>query len=425
MSHPSSTHSEDNVPRSPSHFVSMDRLNQRLAVMSSYGATPKGGVNRQALTAEDLQAQLQLIRWGAELGMLPSSDPAGNLFLRREGADPSLEPVLSGSHLDSQPTGGRFDGVYGVLAALEAVNAIQDAGLNPRRSIEIVSWMNEEGSRFAPGMMGSTAYANPGSLSEMLSVKDADGVSVRDALSFIHGGLQEIPRRPLGGRPHAYIEAHIEQGPLLEQQNAAVGVVSGIQGKRTFQVEIIGEAAHAGTSPRSERKDAMLAAVRIIGALAARLHDGADVVKFTVGRLTVEPNAPSVVANRVVFSIDLRHPNSAELTSLGDLIGPLCASNAGPCRVSLTELSNAASLEFPETIRDGIRAIAGRLKIAHLDLLSFAGHDARHLHKICPSGMIFVPSRDGITHNEAEYTPGEDLADGARVLADRLGELSS
>jgi N-carbamoyl-L-amino-acid hydrolase len=425
MSRSSSIHSGDGVLRRPSQYVRMDRLNDRLAVMSGYGATPKGGVNRQALTAEDLQAQLQLIRWGAELGMQPSSDSAGNLFLRCEGSDPSLAPVLSGSHLDSQPTGGKFDGVYGVLAALEAVNAMQDAGLNPRRSIEVVSWMNEEGSRFAPGMMGSTAYADPNSLSEMLLVKDAKGVSVREALSLIQDGLREIPCRPLGGHPHAYIEAHIEQGPLLEQQNAVVGVVSGIQGKRTFLVEIIGEATHAGTSPRSKRKDAILAAVRIIDALANRLHDGGDIVKFTVGRLIVEPNAPSVVANRVVFSIDLRHPESAELTLLGDLILPFCEINARPCSVSLTELSNATSFEFPDAIRDRIRSIASTLKIAHIDLLSAAGHDARHLHKVCPSGMIFVPSRDGITHNEAEYTSAEDLTDGARVLADVLGELST
>jgi N-carbamoyl-L-amino-acid hydrolase len=403
----------------------MDRLNRRLAIMSTYGATPKGGVNRQALSTEDLQAQRQLIRWGAELGMQPSSDPAGNLFLRFEGADPSLPPVLSGSHLDSQPAGGRFDGVYGVLAALEAVEAIREAGLSPRRAIEVVSWMNEEGSRFAPGMMGSMAYAYPGSLSETFLVRDENGVSVQEALAFVQSGLRDTARRPLGGHPHAYIEAHIEQGPLLERRKAVVGVVSGIQGKRTFRVEIDGETAHAGTSTRAERKDALLAAVRIIDALAKQLHDDADIVKFTVGRLTVEPNAPSVVANRVVFSIDLRHPDSSELARLGDLIRAICEANAGACRASLAELSTSMSLEFPRPIRDKIRAIASSLKIAHFDLLSAAGHDARHLHQVCPSGMIFVPSRGGVTHNEAEYTSAEDLADGARVLTDLLAELSS
>lgn len=273
--------------------------------------------------------------------------------------------------------------------------------------------------------MGSMAYAHPGSLSDTLLVKDENGVSVQEALAFVQSGLRDIARRPLGGHPHAYIEAHIEQGPLLERRKAVVGVVSGIQGKRTFRVEIDGETAHAGTSTRAERKDALLAAVRIVDALAKQLHDDADIVKFTVGRLTVEPNAPSVVANRVVFSIDLRHPNSAELTRLGDLIRPICEANAGACRASLAELSTSMSLEFPRPIRDKIRAIASSLKIAHLDLLSAAGHDARHLHQVCPSGMIFVPSRGGITHNEAEYTSAEDLADGARVLTDLLAELSS
>jgi N-carbamoyl-L-amino-acid hydrolase len=411
--------------RRASQFVSQQRLGGRLAAMAAYGATPKGGVNRQALSAEDLQAQLQLLRWGTEVGLEPSRDPAGNLFLRCAGGDLSLAPVLSGSHLDSQPTGGKFDGAYGVLAALEAVEAIRDAGIKPRRPIEVVAWMNEEGSRFAPGMMGSTAYADPDCLNRLLSVEDADGTTVQEALALVQDGLHEVPQRPLGGRPHAYVEAHVEQGPVLERRGAVIGVVTGIQGKRTFRVEIVGEAAHAGTSSRAERKDALLAAVGMIHALAERFHDQHDIVKFTVGRLTVEPNVPSVVACAAAFSIDLRHPNSAELTRLGDLVAPLCQAHAGPCTVCATELTTAMSIEFPPAIRDEIRRIASALNIAHSDLLSAAGHDSRHLHKVCPSGMIFVPSHGGITHNEAEYTSPEHLADGARVLADLLAELAS
>jgi N-carbamoyl-L-amino-acid hydrolase len=409
----------------PSQNVCAERLNLRLEAMAQFGATEKGGVNRQALSAEDLQAQLQMIRWAAELGFQPSTDPAGNLFIRCEGTDPSLAPVLTGSHLDSQPTGGRFDGVYGVLAALEAVQAIRDADLRPRRSIEIVSWMNEEGSRFAPGMMGSRAYADPTSLSEILATTDAHGVSVARALAVVHDGLGNIPHRMLGGRPHAYIETHIEQGPELERQNATIGIVTGIQGKRTFRVNVVGEAAHAGTSRRAERKDALMAAVRAIGALGQQFDDHADVVKFTVGRLTVEPNAPSVVPSDVTFSIDLRHPDSIELNRLGNLVAPVCEAHVAPCSVSVKELSTAMSIEFALHLRDRIRRAAGRLEIAHLDILSAAGHDARYLSEACASAMIFVPSHQGITHNEAEFTSLDDLVDGTRVLADVLCELAS
>ncbi len=424
MTEGSSPPADDGATKRPSEFVNGRRLNDRLAVMATFGAIPNGGVNRQALSAEDLQAQLQLARWGAELGMHASTDPAGNLFLRREGRDPALAPVLSGSHLDSQPTGGRFDGVYGVLAALEAVEAIQEAGLNPRRSIEIVSWMNEEGSRFAPGMMGSRAYAEPHALNDILTVTDVAGVSVREALAFVHDGLRDIPRRPLGGRPNAYVEAHIEQGPLLERAGAVIGVVTGIQGKKTFRVVVTGEAAHAGTARQAERKDALMAAVRMMNALAAGLHDQRDLVRFTVGRLTVEPNAPSVVPRRAEFSIDLRHPQSAELLRLGDLARSICEAHADPCDVNVTELSSAMSLEFAPELREVIRRASDRLRVRHLDILSTAGHDARFLAPLCPAAMIFVPSRNGVTHNESEYTSPDDLTDGARVLADVLAELA-
>jgi N-carbamoyl-L-amino-acid hydrolase len=224
---------------------------------------------------------------------------------------------------------------------------------------------------------------------------------------------------------HAYIETHIEQGPELEQRNATIGVVTGIQGKRTFRITLVGEAAHAGTARRAERKDALMAAVRIIGALSQQFDDDADVVKFTVGRLTVEPNAPSVVPSQVTFSIDLRHPDSMELTRLGDVVAPICEAHKGPCAVAVKELSTAMSVEFAIELRNCIRQAADRLDISHLDILSAAGHDARYLSQVCPSAMIFVPSHEGITHNEAEFTSADDLFDGARVLADVLSELAS
>jgi N-carbamoyl-L-amino-acid hydrolase len=405
--------------------VRQDRLWERHMAMARHGATPAGGVNRQALSPEEVAARRTLIEWGRTLDLTPATDPAGNLFLRMAGTEPGAAPVLSGSHLDSQPTGGKFDGIYGVLAALEAVQAMRDAGVAPRRSIEIVAWMNEEGSRFAPGMMGSAAFAGSSPLAEMLPVRDAGGASVADELAAMRAAFPEVPEWPLGRPVAAYVEAHIEQGPILEREGFSVGVVTGIQGKRTFRVTVRGEEAHAGTSSRRERKDALLAATAMIQALAAAIHDAEDVVKFTVGRLVVRPNAPSVVASEVTFSIDLRHPSSDVLRSLGDRIPSICAAHAGPCAADVVELVTAMSLEFPEAVRAVIRDSAAALGIRTMDLLSAAGHDARYLHEVCPSGMIFVPCHEGISHNEAESATPEHLADGTRVLAETLFALAN
>jgi N-carbamoyl-L-amino-acid hydrolase len=394
--------------------------------LARHGATANGGVNRQALSAEEIAAWHEVIAWGREATLVPFTDPAGNLFLCAEGADRSAAPVLTGSHLDSQPTGGKFDGVYGVLAGIEALQAIRDAGLTLQRSVEVVAWMNEEGSRFAPGMMGSAAFAGALPLANFLNVRDADGISVRQALAGLHDEFADMPSRPLRRRLAAYVEAHIEQGPILEREGAQVGVVTGIQGKRTLRVSVKGMEAHAGTEPQGERRDALLAAVRMIHALDEAMREcGGDDVKFTVGRLVVTPNAPSVVPSGAVFSIDLRHVDSALLTSLGNRIPSICAAHAGECDVDVVELTTAMSLHFPERMTRLIRDTASALGIPSLDIFSAAGHDARFLHSVCPSGMIFVPCKAGISHNPQESAKPEDLAAGARVLTDVLVALAN
>ncbi|WP_231693671.1 M20 family metallo-hydrolase [Ottowia caeni] len=413
------------MARAPSSFVSDARLWDRLQSLAQFGATPLGGVNRQALSAEDTEAQLALVEWGQALGLEASRDDAGNLFLRLQGTDPDAAPVLSGSHLDSQPTGGRFDGAYGVMAALEAVQAILESNVKPRRAIDVVAWMNEEGSRFAPGMMGSAVFAGDRTLEQTLLVRDAEGLSVGEALAAQQAHLAHVLKRTLGHPVHAYVEAHIEQGPVLEREGYPVGIVTGIQGKHTFQVLVTGEAAHAGTSRRCERKDALLAATAMVQGLAAALHDDADVTRFTVGRFDVLPNAPSVVASQVEFSIDLRHPDSATLRALGAMVDSICQAHRGPCSVQVHRLSAADSLRFPPHMCEQAAAIAKRLQIATRELPSAAGHDARYLHKVTPSAMLFVPCHLGITHNEAESATPSDLAAGTRVLADWLLELAS
>lgn len=404
--------------------IDQNRLWSRHMVLAEFGATLGGGVDRQALSVEEIAARKQLIAWAREINLEPFSDNIGNLFLRYPGTDVDLPPVLSGSHIDSQPTGGKFDGAYGVLAALEAVHAMHAAGFRPRRSIEVVAWNNEEGSRFAPGMMGSVLFRGHRKLEDMLAITDAEGISVRDCVAQLHAAEPDIALRQLGFEVAAFVEAHIEQGPILEMRKHTIGVVSGIQGKRVFHVSVTGEENHAGTSPRSMRKDALLATVNILAALHSEMHDEQDIVKFTVGRLDVTPNAPSVVPAKTYFAIDLRHPDTTVLSELGDRIAPICAAMCGPCEVEVRELSNDPPLAFADHVGDVVRDSAIALDISHMDMPSAAGHDARHLHYICPTGMIFVPCAQGISHNEAESAEPGDLYDGARVLVETLARLA-
>jgi N-carbamoyl-L-amino-acid hydrolase len=408
----------------PAGKVDAARLWSRHVALARHGARADGGVDRQALSPEEFAAWRDVIAWGRECGLVPFTDDAGNLFLRREGRDPDAAPVLTGSHLDSQPTGGRFDGVYGVLAGIEALHAMGDAGIATLRPVEVVAWMNEEGSRFAPGMMGSAAFTGATPRASFLPIRDARGTSVADGLAALQAAFPDLPRRPLCRPVCAYVEAHIEQGPVLEREGYAVGVVTGIQGKRTFRVRVRGEEAHAGTTPLRERRDALLAAVRAIHALDAAMRAGGDDTMFTVGRLDVAPNVPSVVAGSALFSIDLRHVDSATLTRLGDRIGEICTKAARPCSVEVEELTTAMSLAFSDGMTALVRECASALGIRTRDILSAAGHDARFLHAVCPAGMIFVPCKDGISHNPAESARPEDLAAGTRVLAEVLAALA-
>jgi N-carbamoyl-L-amino-acid hydrolase len=354
----------------------------------------------------------------------PHADAAANLFLRFEGRDPTLPPVLTGSHIDSQPTGGKFDGAYGVLAAFEAVQAIRDTGLTPQRAIEIVAWTNEEGSRFSPGMTGSDLFTGTKTLDDVKDIRDSAGIRLEQALAQVLAADVEVPRRAFGFPVAAFVEAHIEQGPLLERAQIPVGVVTGIQGTRRYRVRVHGEAAHAGTAERHERKDALMAAVRIIAAIDIAALQPAD-TKLTVGLFEVTPNAPSVVPAEVMFSIDLRHPDNAVVDDLDIRIRELIESLRGPCRVELKQIQHSPSLQFDPRIRARIAATADAIGIAHQDIYSAAGHDARQLHYVCPTGMLFVPCRDGVSHNPAEWAEPSDLTAGARVLADTVWHLAN
>ncbi len=391
--------------------------------LAEIGATANGGVCRLALTDEEIAARRLLIDWAEALGLSVFTDDIGNLFFRLAGSDPEAAPVVTGSHIDTQPTGGKFDGAYGVVAGFEAVEAMLDAGAAPTRSVEVVAWVNEEGSRFSPGMMGSEAFTSRRPIAQILEVTDADGITTAAALEAVLAASPNLERREFGTPIAAFIEAHIEQGPVLERNGVPVGVVTGIQGSRRFRVEVNGEAGHAGTQPMAERRDALLAALRIVDALRATFAP--DDAKFTVGLFDVTPNVPSVVPSRAYFSIDLRHPDQATLARLGDAIAAVCADHAAPCAARIKEIATSESLEFPEAIRATIAAAADTLDIPAIPILSLAGHDARQLHYHCPTGMIFTPCKDGVSHNEAESATPADLAAGTRVLAATLVKLAT
>ncbi|MCU0888225.1 MAG: Zn-dependent hydrolase [Rubritepida sp.] len=401
--------------------------------MAEFGAftDPNGhqGVNRACLTELDRQARRLLIAWAREAGLGVSVDRLGNLFLRHEGRDPTLAPVLTGSHMDSQPNGGRFDGIWGVIAGFEAVRALREAGVGTKRPIEVVAWTNEEGGRYAPGCMGSMAYAGYAPPDSWDAVTDRAGIAFGHALAE-HLALEaDIPRRGLGvvegPAPFAYVEAHIEQGPLLEAQDMDIGVVTGIQGSRWFLVELTGKSDHAGTTPLGMRQDAVQDMVRAITALNALMHDPKDVLRFTVASIEVHPNTSNSVAGRVAFTIDFRHPDNAVLQARGNAIEGVIQSAVRDCTVRLTERFHATPVAFDPMITGAVEAAARAQGLRAMRLPSGAFHDSQFMVPLCPTGMIFVPCRAGVSHHPSEYATSEALAAGTRVLAQVLADLAN
>jgi N-carbamoyl-L-amino-acid hydrolase len=408
--------------------VSEARQWDRLMQMARLGAIPGDGVNRACLTDLDRQARRLLIGWAKALGLGVSVDALGNLFLRHEGTEPGLAPVLTGSHMDTQPAGGRFDGIWGVLAGLEAVQALREAGVATRRPIEVVAWTNEEGGRFAPGCMGSMAYAGFRAADSWESVTDSQGLTFGDELRK-HLALEgDLPRRGLGvvdgAAPFAYVEAHIEQGPRLETAGLDIGVVTGIQGSRWFVVEVAGKSDHAGTTPLRLRKDAVQDTVRAINALNALMQDPEDVLRFTVGRIEVEPNTSNSVADRVRFTIDLRHPDKDVLLARGDAIAGAVTGAMAACTATVTERFHALPSAFAPLVPDAVERAAKAQGLGTLRMASGAFHDAQFMVPLCPTGMIFVPCRGGVSHHPSEYSSPEQVANGARVLAAVLVDLA-
>ena len=401
------------------------RLWSRQMAMAEIGATAKGGVNRAALSDEDRRARRLMVEWAGDLGFEIATDDIANLYIRRPGRQADAAPVVTGSHLDSQPRGGKFDGSYGVIGGFEALEAIAKAGIETARPIDVVAWTNEEGGRFQPGAMGSAVFSGVLRFEDQLGLVDLQGVTLEDALAETLASTPGLPHRPFGHPFAAYVEAHIEQGPRLENEGLTIGAVTGIQGLYWFTVEVSGEEAHAGTTPLKSRKDALKAAVAMVHALEELMADESDTVRFTVGRFECHPGSPATVPSRTLFTIDFRHPDPAAIARIRPNIEPVCQASARGCAVSVRPTIDNAPLQFDPALIDMVEGYAEALGHPVMRMPSGAGHDAGHINHLCPTGMIFVPCERGLSHNEAENATSADLAAGAQTLAACLVDLAN
>lgn len=413
--------------------IDRDRLWAALMELAAIGAyddeaTGLVGVNRQSLTDADAAGRRRVIAWMEAAGLQVTIDEMGTIFGRREGADPSLAPVMAGSHIDSVGTAGAFDGCLGVLGALEVVRCLNDADVITRRPLVIAAWTEEEGVRFGTDMLGSAVAAGRLSLDHAYGLADADGLLLGDELSRIgFKGGQPVRLAP----PHAYVECHIEQGPVLLHQGRAVGVVTGVQAISWQKITLHGRAAHAGTTPTELRIDAGLAAAQIV-VKVREMVDSGDYgrLRGTVGHIATSPGVPSVVPDRAELMIDLRNPDDAHMAAaeadLSAYLEALPSLQPAPgLRVETKQMAKTHHVPFDETIQDVIATVATQLGHEEIRLMSGAGHDAQELAAIAPTAMVFVRGQyEGISHNPREYSTPEDCAAGITVLAHTILRLT-
>lgn len=404
--------------------INGERLWASLMELAEIGATEKGGVCRLALTDLDREGRDLFVRWCEEAGCTVTVDEVGNIFARREGRDPSRPPVLTGSHLDTQPTGGKFDGAYGVLAGLELVRTLNDHDYTTEAPIEVVAWTNEEGSRFAPAMMASGVFGGVFERDFVLSRTDPDGLTFGDELKRIgYAGSEPVGQREIG----AYLEAHIEQGPILEAEKKTVGVVTGAQGQRWYEITVTGQEAHAGPTPMRRRRDALVGASRMVSAVNRIGLEHQPNACATVGMMEVSPNSRNTIPGRVFFTVDFRHPVDETLTKMDAALRAECESIVAETglELELEQIWHIPALPFDARCVEAVRAAAAGAGFEHMDIVSGAGHDACNVAQVAPVGMVFVPCEDGISHNEIENATPEDLAAGCQTLCDALVRLAS
>ena len=391
------------------------RLWDSLMEMAKIGATPKGGCNRLTLTDLDRQGRDLFARWCAEAGLAMTVDRMGNMFARRRGEDESLPPVVMGSHLDTQPTGGKFDGVLGVLGALEVMRSLNDLNIRTRHPIEVANWTNEEGSRFAPAMVASGVFAGAYTLDEVYGVKDRDGLRLGDELERI--GFKGDA--PVGGHDiHAFFELHIEQGPILEDEGVDIGVVTHGQGQRWYEVTLKGFESHAGSTPMPRRRDALVGAARVVELVNRIGLAHPPLAVSTTGMLNPHPNSRNVIPGEVFLTCEFRHPDDAVLIvmdrALRDGIAEIAA--AAKLEAAIEQVFSYAAVAFDPGCVGVVRRAAERCGLSHRDIVSGAGHDACYVSRVAPTAMIFTPCVDGVSHNEAEEISPAWASAGTEVL---------
>jgi beta-ureidopropionase / N-carbamoyl-L-amino-acid hydrolase len=395
--------------------INGQRLWNSLMELAQIGATEKGGVKRLALSDLDRQGRDLVVQWAREAGLSVTVDQIGNVFMRRDGRNNALPPVVTGSHIDTQPTGGKFDGNYGVLAGLEVIRTLNDLKITTEAPVEVAFWTNEEGSRFVPVMMGSGVFCGAFSLETAYAAKDVDGKTVRDELSRIgYLGDQEPGQHPIG----AYFETHIEQGPVLEDEGKVIGVVPAVMGLSWYDCVVTGMEAHAGPTPMHLRRDALQVATRIMQEVVAIANRYPPYGRGTVGMVQVFPNSRNVIPGQVKFSIDLRNVNDELLNTMHEEMLAFVAKTQQETGLSISveRVSYYPPCPFHPDCVNAVRTATEKLGYSTMDVVSGAGHDAIYTARVAPSGMIFVPCKDGISHNEIEDAQPEHLEAGCNVL---------
>ena len=391
------------------------RLWESLMTMAEIGATAKGGCNRQALTDDDKTGRDLFVSWCREAGCTIRYDQMGNIFARRAGRNDTLAPVITGSHLDTQPTGGKFDGVYGVLAGLEVVRTLNDGDIATDTPVEVVVWTNEEGARFSPAMIGSGVWAGEFDLQHAHAIPDKEGATLGGELDRI-GYLGDEPAAHFPVQ--AAFEVHIEQGPILEQENLQIGIVSGVQGMRWYDLTIEGQPCHAGPTPMESRHDPFQGICAVIDQLYALAKEHGPWARATFGDIKAEPGSRNTVPERVVLSVDLRHPDQDTLDQIDASFRTIVSATCE--RLGLTgsvrDEWNSPAVQFDAQCIDAVRNATQMLDYSSMEMFSGAGHDSVYVSRVAPASMIFVPCEGGLSHNEAENATPDDLEAGCNVL---------
>jgi beta-ureidopropionase / N-carbamoyl-L-amino-acid hydrolase len=402
--------------------ISPQRLWDSLMTTAQIGATAKGGICRLTLTDLDRKVRDWFKAQCEALGCTVTVDAVGNMFARRPGKNAALPPIAMGSHLDTQPTGGKFDGVLGVLGALEAMRTLHDLGYETNAAVEIVNWTNEEGARFAPAMLASGVFAGVFTPDYAYARTDRDGKRFGEELERIGYRGAEVP----GARTFAAMfELHIEQGPILEDEGRMIGVVQGVQGMRWYEVTVTGQEAHTGATPMRLRKNALLGTACMIERIDAIAREHAPDAVGTVGLVENKPNSRNVVPGEVFFTVDFRHPDEKVLDLMETKFRSALADILPPLRLTYSEtrIWNSPAVKFAPDLIDCVRIGTQKAGFSSRDMISGAGHDAAYIARVAPTTMIFVPCAGGISHNEAESTSFAECAAGAQVLLNAVLEF--